>query len=162
MTDADTESGDLDDTERAALHSVELGVEWLHRAHGDLVRFHHQIGHAMDHLADAETEFREAGYDGLADAIRDEYLPRGVIDDNRWSYDVLETYEDGFLADLTAFETETRETVADGRRHVTERRQERVWKQRAADLSAAPETTDDRRAADGSSHEPGGNSHEEG
>jgi hypothetical protein len=124
---------DLSDEERDALHSIELGVEWLHRAHGDLVEFHHKTGHAMDHLAEAEQQLRDSGHTDLADALRDEYLPRGVIDEERWSYDVLETYQDGFLSKLTAFEERARGDVADGQRHVTERRQEREWKQRARD-----------------------------
>ena len=119
--------------EREALHRVELGVEWLHRAHGDLVEFHHKTGHAMDHLADAEARLRACGHTDLADALRDEYLPRGVIDEGRWSYDVLESYQDGFLSALTDFEERARGEIADGQRHVTERRQEREWKQRARD-----------------------------
>ncbi|MFC7132131.1 MULTISPECIES: hypothetical protein [Salinibaculum] len=122
---------DLTEAEQEALHRVELGVEWLHRAHGDLVEFHHKTGHAMDHLAAAEDELRDAGHKALADALRDEYLPRGVIDEDRWSYDVLEAYQEGFLADLTAFEERARDEVADGHRHVNERRMEREWKRRA-------------------------------
>jgi hypothetical protein len=123
----------LGETERAALHEVELGLEWLHRAHGHLVEFHHNTGHAMDHLASAETAFRECGRTDLADALRDQYLPRGVIDEDRWSYDVLECFQEGFLRDIEGFEAEARETVADGRRHVAERAQEREWKARARD-----------------------------
>jgi hypothetical protein len=119
--------------EREALHRVELGVEWLHRAHGNLVEFHHKTGHAMDHLADAEAQLRASGHTDLADALRDEYLPRGVIDEGRWSYDVLESYQDGFLSVLTDFEKHARSEIADGQRHVTERRQEREWKERARD-----------------------------
>jgi hypothetical protein len=121
----------LSEAECAALHSLELGVEWLHRAHGNLVEFHHDTGHAMDHLAEAEAQLRACGHTDLADALREECLPRGVIDEDRWSYDVLESYQQGFLADLTAFEERARETVADGRRHVAERRQEHEWKRRA-------------------------------
>jgi hypothetical protein len=128
----DTQSlPDLTEAEREALHSVELAVEWLHRAHGDLVGFHHKTGHAMDHLADAEGLLRDAGHDDLADAVRDEYLPRGVIDNDRWSYDVIETFQEGFLADLTDFEKRARDEVADGQRHVNEREMEREWKERA-------------------------------
>jgi len=131
-TSTDSQSlPDLSEAELEALHRVELGVEWLHRAHGDLVEFHHKTGHAMDHLADAETLLRDAGHEALADALRDEYLPRGVIDEGRWSYDVLESYQEGFLADLTAFEERARADVADGHRHVNEREQERAWKERA-------------------------------
>ncbi|MFB6150394.1 MAG: hypothetical protein ABEJ40_01180 [Haloarculaceae archaeon] len=129
-TDGERQS-DLRAAERDALHRVELGVEWLHRAHGNLVAFHHNTGHAMEHLAEAERLLRECGRDGLADDVRDEYLPRGVVDGERWSYDVLESFEGEFLDDLTSFEERARRELADGRRHVTERRQERRWKRRA-------------------------------
>jgi len=128
---SDDQPADLGDAEREALHQVELGLEWLHRAHGHLVTFHHNTGHAMDHLAEAETLFRNSGHDDLADALRDEYLPRGVIDEDRWSYDVIECFQEGFLRDIEAFEAETRERVARGQRHVTERAQEQDWKERA-------------------------------
>ncbi|WP_302082311.1 hypothetical protein [Salinibaculum rarum] len=128
-----SDRADLSAGEREALHSVELGLEWLHRAHGDLVEFHHKTGHAMDHLAEAEEKLRACGHADVADALRDQYLPRGVIDEDRWSYDVLESYQDGFLSELMAFEQRVRGEIADGRRHVTERQQEREWKRRARD-----------------------------
>ncbi len=127
--DPDRPGGDLSESEIEALHEVELGLEWLHRAHGSLVEFHHATGHAMDHLADAEATLRASGYDKLADRLREELLPTGVFDQT-WSYDVVETFQDGCLADVTAFESDVRETVSDGRRHVAERRQEREWKGR--------------------------------
>lgn len=122
---------ELSDIERDAIHNVELSLEWLHRAHGDLIEFHHKTGHAMDHLAEAEVKLRACGHTELADALRDEYLPRGVIDGDRWSYDLVEGYQDGFLSEVTAFEELAREEVTDGQRHVAERQQEREWKQRA-------------------------------
>jgi len=130
-TDNTPSTPDLTDAEVDALHEVELGVEWLRRAHGKLVEFHHNTGHAMEHLAAAETRLRESGHDDLADEVRDRYLPRGVIDDHRWSYDVLESFETDFMVDLTAFEERARDHVADGHRHIAERQQEREWKERS-------------------------------
>ena len=127
----------LEEGERAALHEVELGVEHLHRAHGHLVSFHHAVGRGMDHLATAEAELRDAGYDALTDAIRDEFLPRGVIesqhpeDRGRWSYDVLEAYEEAFLDDVVAFGEAATDRIADGLRHPAERAQEREWRRRS-------------------------------
>lgn len=121
----------LTETELEALHRVTLGREWLHRAHGHLLAFHHNTGHAMDHFAEAETLLRESGHVDLADAVRDEYLPRGVVDEDRWSYDVVEDFEGGVLAEMDAFERTVRDRLADGQRHVVERRQERDWKDRA-------------------------------
>ncbi len=127
----DRQPPDMSEAEVEALHHVELAVEWLRRAHGDLVAFHHEVGHAMDHLADAEDGLRDAARTELADELRDDFLPRGVLDDGRWSYDVLESYEDTFFEPLCAYEDETRDRLAAGQRHVAEREQEREWKRRA-------------------------------
>ncbi|PSP83647.1 hypothetical protein BRC96_07450 [Halobacteriales archaeon QS_6_64_34] len=129
MTDSDGTPA-LSETELSALHEAELGVEWLQRAHGTLIEVHHATGHAMDHLHDAEATLREAGHTDLADQLRDELLSSGAIED-RWTYDLLETFESGILADMTAYERRVREELADGDRHITERRQEREWKSRA-------------------------------
>lgn len=120
---------DLGESTVAAHHEVELGYEWLQRANGHLLQFHHATGHGMDHLAAAEEHLRAAGHDELADAIRDRLLPRGV-DDERWSYDLVESFQRGLLADVRAFETRARRDLADGHRHVDERRQEGRWKGR--------------------------------
>jgi hypothetical protein len=128
----DRDASDDGSTEASvdALHEVELGCEWLQRANGHLLQFHHATGHGMDHLAAAEEHLREAGETALADAIRDELLPRGVVDDDRWSYDLVESFQDGLLADVGAFEQLARDELAAGDRHVAERRQERRWKAR--------------------------------
>ena len=119
-----------DDETVSALHEVELGFEWLQRANGHLLQFHHATGHGMDHLAAAEDHLRAAGHAELANAIRDELLPRGVVDDDRWSYDLVENFQQELLADVDAFEARAREELAAGDRHVAERQQERRWKQR--------------------------------
>ena len=133
MTSGDrpTDGEGLTEVELEALHEVELGLEWLQRAQGYLIEFHHATGHGMDHLALAESRLREAGHDELADDVRDDLLPHGVVDDDRWSYDVLEDFQATMLAEATVLERRVREELADGRRHVAERRQERRWKTRA-------------------------------
>jgi hypothetical protein len=144
MIDGDYDDGDdgLTEVERDALHEVELGVENLHRAHGHLVSFHHSTGRAMDHLAVAEDLLREAGHAGLADRLRDEVLPRGVVPScegeggrngssmGRWSYEILEQFQETVLDDVVRFGDGAHQDIADGRRHVAERRQETKWKQR--------------------------------
>ena len=130
MTRRDHDPDHLSEAEREALHRAELGVEWLRRAHGSLVEVHHATGHAMDHLHEAEATLRECGHTDLADELRDDLLPSGAVED-RWTYDLLETFEAGLLADVTAYERRARESLADGRRHITERRQERAWKERS-------------------------------
>jgi len=123
--------GDAEDLAVTACHEVELGLEWLQRAQGHLLEFHHATGHAMDHLAEAERLLRACGETELANDLRDEHLPAGVVDGDRWSYDLVEEFQAGVLADVRGFERTARERLADGRRHPAERRQERAWKRRA-------------------------------
>ena len=128
----DTESApELTEAELEALHEVELGLEWVQRAQGCLLEFHHATGHGMDHLAEAELLLRQHGHDALADTIRDDLLPHGVVDDDRWSYDVVENFQETLLAETTQLEERVRKALAGGERHVRERRQEREWKERA-------------------------------
>lgn len=123
----------------ATLHELELGAERVHRAHGHLIAFHHNIGRGMDHIARAEDGLRAAGRDDLADELRDEYLPRGVIPRDgdpsigagRWSYDVLEAFQRTFYRDIVTFVDDAHEELTDGHWHVHERAQERQWKDRS-------------------------------
>ncbi|WP_101296917.1 hypothetical protein [Halegenticoccus soli] len=121
---------DLTEAEREALHDLQLALEHVHRGYGALLEYHHQIGRGMDKLDAAESKLREAGHGGLADRLRDKHLPSGAIDD-RWTYELVEEFRRGFLADVTDFESEVRDLLADGERHITERRQQRRWRERA-------------------------------
>jgi len=123
--------GDPEDLTVTACHEVELGLEWLQRAQGHLLEFHHATGHAMDHLAEAERLLRACGETELADELRDDLLPAGVVDGDRWSYDLVEEFQTGVLAEVRGFEHAARDQLADGQRHPAERRQERAWKRRA-------------------------------
>ncbi|EFW92102.1 hypothetical protein ZOD2009_11515 [Haladaptatus paucihalophilus DX253] len=121
----------IDDETESALHELELGIEGLRKGHGYLVQFHHATGHAMEHFSEAETHLRDAGHDDLADHIRDEILPCGVLGGDRWTYELVESFETEFLRNIEAFERTTREEVADGERHIRERRIQRRWQERA-------------------------------
>ncbi|MFC6716575.1 hypothetical protein ACFQGT_19055 [Natrialbaceae archaeon GCM10025810] len=121
----------LAEGELEALHEVELGLEWLQRAQGSLIEFHHATGHGMDHLRRAESILRATGHADLANVIRDDLLPCGVVDGDRWSYDVLESYQETLLTEAGALERRARRELSDGQRHVRERLQEREWKGRS-------------------------------
>jgi hypothetical protein len=129
---ADDTAPELTEEELTALHHCQLGVEHVHRAYGSLLDFHHRVGHAMDRFDEAERTLRAAGHDELADELRDRHLPAGVVD-GRWSYEVVEAFEREFRDPVAAFEASVRERLADGRNHVAERRQQRRWRERAAD-----------------------------
>ena len=126
----DPDDLELSDAELAALHDLQLGIEHVYRAYGTLLEFHHDLGHAMDRMADAEDELREAGHETWADELRDEHLPAGAISD-QWTFELVEEFSTEFLEEVTAFEEGVRDELADGLDHVTERRQKRRLRERA-------------------------------
>jgi hypothetical protein len=127
---ADETDHDLSETEREALHHLQLGIEKIYRGYGALLDCHHHVGGGMDHFADAEAGLREAGHTEFADRLRDVHLPAGAVGD-RWTFELVDEFREGFLADVTAFEDDVRGSLADGDPHVTERRQQREWRERA-------------------------------
>lgn len=135
MAHQDGESGvdrdALTDAERAALHDLELGLEHIRRGFGAMLTFHHQVGRGMDRFDDARARLREVGHDDLADRLRDEVLPAGAVED-RWTYELVAEFERGLLADATGVEGDARTALADGDHHLTERLQQRRWRERAA------------------------------
>lgn len=125
-----TRPDDLTDDEVAALHEIQLGVEYLYQAFGQLIATHHSVGRAMNRFYDAEELLRQADHEPYADELRDRHLPAGAVGD-LWTYELVDEFRHGFLADLAAFETAIREDLADGVDHVSERRQQADWRARA-------------------------------
>ncbi|MDJ1432408.1 hypothetical protein [Halostagnicola sp. A-GB9-2] len=138
MTDSDgTSSPDADDLELSdaeleALHDLQLGIEYVHRAYGTLLSFHHELGHAMDRMAAAEDNLRTAGHGSWADELQNQHLPAGAVSD-QWTFELVEEFSAEFLEEVDRFEGEVREELADGLDHVSERRQKRRLRERAAD-----------------------------
>ncbi|MXV64564.1 hypothetical protein GS429_21305 [Natronorubrum sp. JWXQ-INN-674] len=126
----DPDDLELSDAEADALHDMQLGIEYVYRAYGNLLEFHHELGHAMDRMSDAEDALREAGHDEWADELRDDHLPSGAISD-QWTFELVEEFSEEFLEEVDAFEDDVREELADGVDHVTERRQKRRLRDRA-------------------------------
>lgn len=118
------------EAEREALHAMQLGIEHIYRGYAELLAFHHRIGHAMEKFDDAREALRMAGHDDLADELRDEHLPAGAVGDD-WTYELVEAFEADMLDSLTDFESRVRTDLVDGKRHVSERGQQRRWRERA-------------------------------
>lgn len=131
------EQPDPSPAERAALDDLQHAVEHLHRGCGALIAFHHNVGHAMDYLEAARADLEDAGREADAAVIRDEFLPAGIIDD-RWTYELVQAYRDGLLADVTAFDAEVRGALAGGRTYLAERDLQRKWRERAGGRPAEP------------------------
>jgi hypothetical protein len=121
---------ELSEAEREALHDLQLGIEKIYRGYGALLDCHHHVGGGMDYFADAEEKLRDAGHTEFANELRDVHLPSGAVED-KWTYELVDEFRRAFLADVTAFEDDVRGSLADGVPHVTERRQQREWRENA-------------------------------
>jgi hypothetical protein len=70
-------------------------------------------------LGDAVDQLRAAGHPDLADQISTELVGRNVIE-GRWTFQLVEEYDDGYYAMFRSFEQEVRDELLDGRRHIFE------------------------------------------
>jgi hypothetical protein len=109
----------VDDTTVAALGKLSEALEATERARGHLYSMHQLTGSADLMLDDAVRLFREAGHDDLAARIERELIGRNVIT-GRWTFQILEDYDDGYYALFRELERTARERLVGGRRHLYE------------------------------------------
>ncbi len=119
--DSSTAGGDgggVDATVRAA-GKVSEALEMTERARGHLYSFHQLTGHADLLLDRAVEELREAGHPQLADHIVEHLIGRNVLP-GRWSFQVVEEYDDGYYSCFKDVEKLVRQRLTGGRRHAFE------------------------------------------
>jgi hypothetical protein len=135
----------VDDATVEAVGKLSEAIEWLERARGDLYAFHQMIGHLDFQLGDAAVMLRRAGHVDCADQLEREAIGRNVLD-GRWTFQVVEEFEDTYYTPLTAIERMIRERLVSGRRHVyeAELKEQRRSVGRAAHESRPPSAHDSR------------------
>jgi len=107
------------DAEVKAAGKISEALEWVERARGHLFTFHQEIGHA-DFLLDDAIELLEAGgHHDLADLVRLEAVGANVLD-GRWTFQIVDEFEQGFYAEVRRVEAQVRDALMDGQRHVFE------------------------------------------
>jgi hypothetical protein len=62
---------------------------------------------------------RDNGHPALAERVRTELIGRNVLP-GRWTFEVVEEFEDGYYQPFRELEEEVRNKTMDGRRHVFE------------------------------------------
>lgn len=102
-----------------ALGELSEALETVHRARGHLYSAHQLIGAADLTLDRAVWLLREAGHDDMADRVEHELLGRNVLP-GRWTFQVVEEFDDGYYATFQEIERDARERLAGGRRHIYE------------------------------------------
>lgn len=103
----------------ATAGAMSEALERVERARGALYTFHQLLGGADAQLDDVVTGLRDEGYHQLADRIGCELIGLNVLD-GRWTFQVVEEFDDGYYAMFRNLECVVREQTMDGRRHVLE------------------------------------------
>ena len=118
--DHSTPDGVSDETVDA-LGKLSEALETVEVARGHLYAFHQLTGSADLALQGAVAALRDAGHAELADRIDAELVGRNVIA-GRWTFQVVEDYDDGYWSRFHELERTAREQLAGGRRHLFEAR----------------------------------------
>ena len=103
----------------AALGKLSEALEWVERARGRLFDFHQIIGHADFLLDEAAAGLDDAGHGELAARLRTDLIGRNVLP-GRWTFQMVEEFDDGYYAAFRATEEGARDTLLQGRRRVLE------------------------------------------
>ena len=111
----------LDDASVAALGKLSEALETVERARGHLYTFHQLTGSADIALQGAVEALREAGHSDLADRLDRDLVGRNVIE-GRWTFQIVEDYDDGYWSLFRELERSARDQLAGGRRHLFEAR----------------------------------------
>jgi hypothetical protein len=102
-----------------AVGKLTEALERVERARGHLYEFHQLIGGADLKVIQAASLFEEAGEMAQADELRTRIVGRNVLH-GRWTFQVVEEFDDGYYADIVAAENAARADFTQGRRHVFE------------------------------------------
>jgi hypothetical protein len=101
------------------LGKVSEALEAVEVARGHLYAFHRLSGTADLTLGEGVDALREAGHGDLADRIETELVGRNVLE-GRWTFQIMEEYDDGYYATFRDLERRAREELVGGRRHLFE------------------------------------------
>lgn len=103
----------------SALGKLSEALEAVEVARGHLYTFHRLSGTADLTVGQAVDELREAGHGELADRVEREVVGRNLLH-GRWSFQIVEEYDDGYYATFRRIEKEARDELVEGRRHLYE------------------------------------------
>lgn len=102
-----------------AVGKLSEAMEKMENARGHLYAFHQLSGATDLSLQEAVDALRKAGYAPIADAIGEVLVGRDVIA-GKWTYQLVEDYDDNYAAVFREVERRVRDEVMGGTRHVFE------------------------------------------
>ncbi|QYC43295.1 hypothetical protein Nocox_28530 [Nonomuraea coxensis DSM 45129] len=108
-----------DDQAVKAAGMLSEALETVERARGHLYSFHQLTGSAHATVAEVVDLLDGTGHDDLARRLAAELLGRDVLP-GRWTFQIVEEYDDDYYAAFRELEREVRDRLMAGRRHVYE------------------------------------------
>ncbi len=102
-----------------ALGKLTKALETTERARGHLYAFHQMIGESDRRVEKAMHLLRDAGHTDWADRLERELFGRNVLD-GRWTFQIVEEFDDGYWTLFRELEAAARDELAGGRRHLRE------------------------------------------
>jgi hypothetical protein len=123
MTDADLADhrrpeGATDATVEA-VGKLSEAFEAVEELRGKLYALHRLVGRADFQVEEAAELLRKAGHDELAEQIETELMGRNLLA-GRWTFQIVEEFDDGYYATFRRFEKTVRDELMEGKRHVYE------------------------------------------
>ncbi len=134
---------DVDPAAVAAVGELTEALESIEVARGHLFAFHQMTGSADFKLESAIDRLHDAGHAEFAATLRRELLGRNVLP-GRWTFQVIEDYEETYYEPFRAYERAGRDLVG-GRPHLYEAELKR---RRRSAGEPGHEATPDEPAAD--------------
>jgi hypothetical protein len=120
MSDARARRPDgVSDGEVRAAGLMSEAMERVERARGAIFEAHQLIGGADASLDDVVSALHESGHRELAAELARDLVGRNVLD-GRWTFEVVEEFDDGFYAHWRKWDRRLRDELTAGERHVLE------------------------------------------
>jgi hypothetical protein len=102
-----------------AVGKLTKALETTERARGHLYAFHQLAGESDRRVEEAMHMLRDAGHAAWADRLETELFGRNVLD-GRWTFQIVEEYDDGYWSLFRRLEEAARNDLTGGRRHLRE------------------------------------------
>ncbi|MFM9921236.1 hypothetical protein [Lacisediminihabitans sp. H27-G8] len=109
----------VSDAEVEALGKLSEALEVIEHARGLLYGFHRLTGKGDLALGEAVQLLNAAGRTDIADEIDRTLVGRNVIE-GRWTFQIIEDYDDNYYREFKMQEAHAREQIAGGKRHLFE------------------------------------------
>lgn len=109
----------VDDLTVEGLGNISEALEAIEIARGHLYNFHRLMGTGDFTLGKGVDQLRQAGHTELADRFDRDLVGRNVLQ-GRWTFQIVEEFDDDYYATFKRLEKEARDALVEGKRHLYE------------------------------------------